>query len=93
MNNLINLCPICINNSAEYYTECGHNYCIDCLSRIKKCALCRKQLLKAKLCIEINSQNKTTQTYEVYVINYSSALILLRGLEELSVWRGVTYSN
>jgi hypothetical protein len=50
-------------------------------------------LLKAKLCIEINSQNKTTQTYEVYVINYSSALILLRGLEELSVWRGVTYSN
>jgi len=93
MNNLINLCPICINNPAEYYTECGHNYCIDCLSRIKKCALCRKHLLKAKLYIEIESQTNKSQSYQVYVMNYNFALILLRGLEELSVWRGVTYSN
>ena len=35
MDNLIEVCPICINKSAEYETECGHHYCIDCLSRIK----------------------------------------------------------
>jgi len=86
MNNLIKVCPICINNPAEYYTECGHNYCIDCLSRIKKCALCRKQLLKAKLCIEIVSQTNKSQSCEVYEMNNNSALLLL------SVWRGVTYS-
>jgi hypothetical protein len=61
-NELIEICPICIENSAEYYTECGHCYCIGCLSRIKKCAMCRKSLLKTQLCIEIksNTRNRTT---------------------------------
>ena len=94
MDNLIEVCPICINKSAEYETECGHNYCIDCLSRIKKCALCRKQLLKAKLCIEIKLKDKTIQSYEVYEMNYNSALIFFReGLIPVTQWRGVTYSN
>lgn len=54
------LCPICIENPAEYYTECGHCYCIGCLSRIKKCAMCRKSLIRVKLCIEIKSKNNGT---------------------------------
>ena len=63
-NDLIELCPICIENKAEYYTECGHCYCIGCLSRIKKCDMCRKSLIRNKLCIEIksNKKNKTDAT-------------------------------
>ena len=30
-NELKELCPICIENPADYYTECGHCYCINCL--------------------------------------------------------------
>lgn len=51
------LCPICINDTAEYYTECNHKYCICCLSKIKQCALCRKDLLRTKLCSEIRKMN------------------------------------
>jgi hypothetical protein len=50
---LIELCPICIENEALYFTECGHGYCVCCLSRIKKCAMCRKSLLRSMLCVEI----------------------------------------
>jgi hypothetical protein len=57
-NELIELCPICIENPATYYTECGHCYCIGCLSRIKKCAMCRNPLQKAKLCIQIKIKVK-----------------------------------
>lgn len=57
------LCPICIHNSAEYYTECGHSYCIGCLSRIKKCALCRKLLLRANLCVEITAKKAKYKKY------------------------------
>lgn len=68
-NKLDKLCPICIENKAEYYTECGHCYCIGCLSRIEKCALCRKSLIHTKLCIEIRTNKKnitidTTQFVE-----------------------------
>ena len=38
------LCPVCINNEAECFTECNHGYCVTCLCRIEKCALCRKKL-------------------------------------------------
>jgi hypothetical protein len=47
------LCPICIEKPAENYTECNHSFCISCLCRIKKCAICRKSLLKFELCREI----------------------------------------
>ena len=70
---------------------------IDCLSRIKKCALCRKQLLKAKLCIEIKTQTNKSLPYEVCEMDYNSALNFLRsrleGLIPVTQWRGVTYSN
>lgn len=53
MNESIELCPICIEKPSEYFTECGHSFCINCLCRIKKCAICRKSLLREKLCKDI----------------------------------------
>lgn len=47
------LCPICTENEATYVTECNHSYCITCLCKIKKCALCRKELIRSKICNEI----------------------------------------
>jgi hypothetical protein len=58
---LVELCPICIENEALYFTECGHKYCICCLSRINKCAMCRKSLLRSMLCIEIKRKAKPIQ--------------------------------
>lgn len=60
-NELTKLCPICIENKADYYTECGHCYCIGCLSRIKKCAMCRKSLLRAQICVQIKQKAKFIQ--------------------------------
>ena len=39
---LIELCPVCLENEATYFTECNHKYCITCLSRIRKCSMYRK---------------------------------------------------
>jgi hypothetical protein len=47
------LCPICIEHPATYFTECNHGYCIRCLSHIKKCSICRHPLQRAKLCVEV----------------------------------------
>ena len=58
---LVELCPICIENEATYFTECGHKYCVCCLSRIKKCAMCRKSLLRSTLCVEIKRKTKPIQ--------------------------------
>ncbi len=55
------LCPICIDNDAKYFTECNHGYCITCLCRIKNCALCRKTLLRSEMCKLIKSQKKLIQ--------------------------------
>ena len=67
-----NLCPICIEKSATYYTECGHGYCIECLSRIKKCSMCRKFLLREQLCLEIkNKINKIHIIIDVIGREYS----------------------
>jgi hypothetical protein len=49
-----NECPICLENKAPYYTECCHNYCLDCLIKINKCAICRKKLIRVSLCQDIN---------------------------------------
>lgn len=73
-NSSIELCPICIEKSAEYFTECNHSFCIGCLCKIKKCAMCRKPLLREKLCKEIKMHNPK--------INISH---LMKGLEELSM--------
>ena len=63
---LVELCPICIENEALYFTECGHKYCICCLSRINKCAMCRKALLRSTLCVEIKRKTKITNNTNVY---------------------------
>jgi len=58
------LCPICIDKEATLYTECNHRYCACCISRINKCAMCRKPLLHNELCNEIkNWYSKKNITY------------------------------
>ena len=52
------LCPICIDKEAFLFTECNHGYCISCLCRIKKCAMCRKPLQRAKICNQIKQKVK-----------------------------------
>ena len=49
------LCPICIDKEATIFTECNHRYCACCISRINKCAMCRKPLLHNKLCKQIKN--------------------------------------
>ena len=51
-------CPICRDYEKEYFTECGHQYCIRCLCRIKTCALCRKTLIRSELCVSILEKAK-----------------------------------
>ena len=60
----MDLCPICIEKPAKNYTECGHSYCIGCLSRIKRCAMCRKSLLRTQLCRDIKmSKSNNMSSY------------------------------
>lgn len=60
-NELTNLCPVCIQKPAEFITECNHGYCIECLCKLKKCALCRKTFQKTLLCNEIKCKRQYTQ--------------------------------
>ena len=72
-NTIIELCPICIENQAEYYTECGHAYCINCLCRIKKCAMCRHSLQRAEICIQIRKKAvKPIHSKPIHSIDYIS---------------------
>jgi hypothetical protein len=50
------LCPICIENEVINFTECNHGFCITCLCRIKKCAICRNPLQRAKICSQIQQK-------------------------------------
>jgi hypothetical protein len=50
------LCPICIENPVINFTECNHGFCITCLCRIKKCAMCRNPLQRAKICSQIQQK-------------------------------------
>jgi hypothetical protein len=68
---LVELCPICIENEALYFTECGHGYCITCLCRINKCGLCRKSLLRSTLCVEIKRKEKCTQSNNSFRLNFN----------------------
>ena len=66
MNKLeVEMCPICIEKPTEYFTECNHGYCLECLSHLKNCALCRKSLLRNQLCIEIKCKIKFNEL-EIY---------------------------
>ena len=46
-------CPICLENDAKYYTEGYHIFCLNCLIKIRKCAICRKSLIRVSLCQDI----------------------------------------
>lgn len=65
---LIELCPICIESPIQYYTECNHGYCIGCLCRIKKCAMCRNPLQRAKICIQIKEKVRLNDPEENPII-------------------------
>lgn len=43
-------CPICLEELQTdqiKFSSCGHKYCADCLSKIDKCALCKKKIYKS----------------------------------------------
>ena len=61
-NELTELCPICIENYATYFTECNHGYCINCLCRITRCAMCRNHLQRTKICIQIKVKIRLIET-------------------------------
>ena len=98
MSKLIESCPVCIENPAEYYTECGHCYCVGCLSRIKKCSMCRKSLMRTQLCIEIksNKRNKIRENLEQtdnekFIGSYFSNYYVLRMIAGMG--GGMAYST
>jgi hypothetical protein len=64
------LCPICIENEATCVTECNHYYCITCLCKIKKCALCRKDLVRSQICKEIISKIRVFDEQEKSYFNF-----------------------
>ena len=68
------LCPICIENPVINFTECNHGFCISCLSRIKKCAMCRNPLQRAKICVQIQQKfnliNSETRNGDFRFRNY-----------------------
>jgi hypothetical protein len=95
------LCPICIEDRGEYYTECGHNYCIKCLSKIKKCAICRKQLVRTNLCIQIKSFNRIGFLYLTHRRRYPAYyyhanrnnVMSITSLNYIGGMSGLAYSN
>jgi len=45
-------CPIClieIKTDEIKFSSCGHKYCNSCLSKIDKCAICRKKIYPKKI--------------------------------------------
>jgi hypothetical protein len=87
------LCPICIENDVTCITECGHSYCITCLCKIKKCALCRKDLIRHQLCKEIIGKYKKCNPRFIDPNTMSISYINLRALMLMSRIPGLTYSN
>ena len=81
-------CPICLINLAEYYTECNHKYCINCLCRIKKCALCCKKLLKSETCNLIKFEKKNN----LKILLDTNIIVNSHGNSELFEQRSV-YNN
>lgn len=83
-NEIVELCPICWEKPSEYNAGCGHNYCLICLLKINKCGLCRKELIKIKLCNEIKIKylsiygNKNNEPQ--YVLTNDNRQINLRTL-------------
>lgn len=73
---LTELCPICIESPIQHYTECNHGYCIGCLCRITRCAMCRNPLQRTKICNEIK--------YNIRLIEPDINPIIFNNNEEFS---------
>ena len=43
-----NLCGVCFNSEVESFNECGHAFCNDCISKIKKCDRCNDDIRNTK---------------------------------------------
>lgn len=67
-------CPICLINDASCYTDCGHSFCIDCLSRLHKCAMCRKEISRVALCSQIKSHYYKKQQNNVHYNRFMTAI-------------------
>ncbi len=57
-----NQCVICYQTETEkkqdiIYSECKHQYCLECYRKISLCAVCRKLLNKTKLFNEFKLKN------------------------------------
>jgi hypothetical protein len=69
-----NYCPICYDQKSDYFTECNHKYCIDCLKRLTKCAMCNKILNRSLICQQIrnkfHNENRSDMS-DIYIIYYS----------------------
>ena len=62
------------DQKSDYFTECNHKYCIDCLKRLTKCAMCNKILNRSLICQEIrnkfHNENRSDMS-DIYIIYYS----------------------
>lgn len=63
------ICCICLNNEAKHFTICNHGYCIDCLCKIDKCALCRKNIEHNKLTNEVYDFYKKINKNKIIIKN------------------------
>jgi hypothetical protein len=43
-----NLCGVCFNSEVESFNYCGHAFCNDCISKIKKCDRCNEDIRNTK---------------------------------------------
>ena len=43
-----NLCSVCFNSEVESFNQCGHAFCNDCISKIKKCDRCKDDIRNTK---------------------------------------------
>ncbi len=58
-------CPICYELTNDFITtNCNHIFCINCITKIKRCAMCRTELTRSKLCKEIKQRYLQTNNYE-----------------------------
>ena len=79
-NELTELCPICIEKPAEYFTECNHSFCIGCLCRIKSCAICRNALQRAKMCIQIKQKVNFNEDFIRGISYFNTLRLRTRGI-------------
>jgi hypothetical protein len=77
MDDIDELCPICIEHKANFFTECNHCYCIECLPKILKCAICRKSLTNTQI------YRKDNQTL-IHYIEHNELNLQLQCVEKIS---------